>query len=183
MKLYTRTGDDGSTGLYGGGRTLKDALRVEAYGTVDELNSALGLAHAACSDPTMRPIIQQLQSRLFDLGADLCTPMDAAKVQHLVRIKPAHVKELEQLIDEASAKSPALHCFILPGGSELAARLHIARTIARRAERRIVTLMHHEPIGEGVVPYINRVSDLLFAMARWANQIAGVEDVPWLPEG
>lgn len=182
MKLYTRTGDDGSTGLYGGSRTDKDDLRVETYGTVDELNSALGLARAACEDTEMRQMIQRLQSRLFDLGADLCTPLDAKKIRHEVRITPSHVAELEGLIDQATAKCPPLTSFILPGGSELAARLHVARTIARRAERRTVALQKHEPLGEGVLPYINRISDLLFAMARWANQMADVQDVPWLPE-
>jgi len=182
VKLYTRTGDDGSTGLYGGQRTTKDALRVEAYGTVDEFNSALGMAGAACDDDELSAIIHRVQSRLFDLGADLCTPLDATKVRHQVRITPAHVTELEGLIDAVTAKLPPLRTFILPGGCELAARLHVARTIARRAERRIVALAHAEPVGEGVVPYVNRLSDLLFAMGRRANQLAGVDDVPWIAD-
>ncbi len=182
MKLYTRTGDDGSTGLYGGARTTKDALRVEAYGTVDELNSALGVAAVVCQDAQLADILTRLQSRLFDLGADLCTPNDAGKLPHEVRITPAHVTELEGLIDTVSGQLPPLKTFILPGGCELAARLHLARTVSRRAERCIVALAHAEPVGEGVVPYINRVSDLLFAMARRANQQAGVDDVPWVAQ-
>ncbi len=181
MKLYTRTGDDGSTGLYGGGRTTKDALRVEAYGTVDELNAHLGLAAAVCDDPTMSEDLARLQSRLFDLGADLCTPNDAS-VKRQVRITSRHVTELEGLIDRESEALPPLTSFVLPGGSELAARLHVARTVCRRAERLIVALARTEPVGEGVVAYINRVGDLLFAMARRANVLAGVEDVPWTPD-
>ncbi len=181
MKLYTRTGDDGTTGLYGGQRTTKHALRVEAYGTVDELNASLGLAAAACDDADMNRMIMRLQSRLFDLGADLCTPLDAS-VKHEVRITPDHVTELESLIDAATEPLPPIKYFVLPGGSELAARLHLARTICRRAERCIVALADAEPVGEGVVPYINRVSDLMFALARRANQLGGVDDVPWVSE-
>lgn len=177
MKLYTRTGDDGTTGLFGGQRTTKDSLRVEAYGTVDELNSALGLA-AVNAPAEIAGVIAPLQSRLFDLGADLCTPLDA-KVKRSVRITAAHVTELEGLIDHASSQLPPLKSFILPGGCETAARLHLARTISRRAERLIVALSRSEPISGDVIPYINRVSDLLFALARWANVLAKVDDVPW----
>jgi cob(I)alamin adenosyltransferase len=178
MKLYTRSGDDGSTGLHGGGRTTKDALRVETYGTVDELNAALGVAVSHCQHEELRTTLLRLQSRLFDLGADLCTPSDApAKRQ--VRITEAHVSELESLIDTTTEKLPALANFILPGGTALAGHLHAARTVCRRAERRLVALARAEPVGENVVPYINRVGDLLFAMARRANQLAEVADVPW----
>lgn len=181
MRIYTRTGDDGTTGLYGGQRTTKDALRVEAYGTVDELNSQLGLAAAACDFDEISAMLATLQPRLFDLGADLCTPLDAATAKQ-VRITPRHVDELEKLIDAMHEPLAPLKTFVLPGGSELAARLHVARTVARRAERLIVALAATEPVGEGVVPYINRVSDLLFAAARRANQLAGVDDVPWTSE-
>jgi len=180
MKLYTRSGDDGSTGLHGGQRTTKDALRVETYGTVDELNAALGIAASHCEYEELRETLVQLQSRLFDLGADLCTPTDATVKRH-VRITNGHVSELESLIDGTSEKLPALQNFILPGGTPLAAHLHAARTVCRRAERLVVALARTEPVGENLVPYINRVGDLLFAMARRANQLAGLEDVPWAP--
>jgi cob(I)alamin adenosyltransferase len=182
MKLYTRTGDDGSTGLYGGQRTTKDSLRVESYGTVDELNSVLGLARAACGDEELTDILVRLQSRLFDLGADLCTPFKAPAAKKEVRIQPRHVTELEGMIDAVTGKLEPLQNFVLPGGTELSARLHHARTVSRRAERLIVALSKAEQVGDGTVPYINRVSDLLFAMARRANQLEGVTDIPWVPD-
>jgi len=182
MRIYTRTGDDGSTGLYGGQRTGKDALRVESYGTVDELNSVLGLARAVCTHGELTELLVTLQSRLFDLGADLCTPFDAPSAKKQVRVQPRHVTELEGMIDTVSGQLEPLKTFILPGGSELAARLHHARTISRRAERLIVALSRTEQVGEGTVPYINRVSDLLFAMARRANQLEGVDDIPWVAD-
>ena len=180
MKLYTRTGDDGSTGLFGGQRLGKEDLRVEAYGTADELNSALGLAAAACSFDEISSIINLLQRRLFDLGADLCTP-NATEVQQPVRIEPQHVAELEKMIDQISAQLPPLTSFVLPGGTELSARLHQSRAICRRAERRIVALARNEPIGDHVLPFMNRLSDLLFVLARRANQLAEIDDTPWRP--
>lgn len=182
MKLYTRTGDDGSTGLYGGQRTGKDDLRVESYGTVDELNSVLGLARAACDHEELTALLVTLQSRLFDLGADLCTPFNAPAAKKEVRVQPRHVTELEGMIDQVTGKLDPLTNFILPGGGELAARLHHARTVSRRAERLIVALSRAEQVGDGTVPYINRVSDLLFAMARRANQLDGIDDIPWVAE-
>lgn len=185
MKLYTRTGDDGSTGLFGGSRTHKDSLRVATYGTVDELNSVLGMAVCAAADDAVQPIrdmLIQMQSRLFDLGADLATPMQGENAKQTVRIVDRHVEELEQWIDRVSGELPAMTHFILPGGSELAARLHMARCVARRAERLVVTLNREQLLGDSVVPYINRISDLLFAMARWANLLQGIDDVPWIAE-
>ncbi|MBI1374224.1 MAG: cob(I)yrinic acid a,c-diamide adenosyltransferase [Phycisphaera sp.] len=182
MKLYTRQGDDGSTGLFGGQRVSKDALRVEAYGTVDELNSTLGLAAAACASDELSAIIDAIQPRLFDLGADLCTPADSPHADKIARIAERHVDELERMIDATCAPLPPMKQFVLPGGCELSARLHVARCVCRRAERIIVSLDHAEPVGPNVVAYVNRLSDLLFAMARRANQLAGVEDVPWKPE-
>ncbi len=180
MKLYTRNGDDGTTGLFGGQRVAKDSIRVEAYGTLDELNSSLGLAAAACTFDELTQIISRLQPRLFDVGSNLCTPGVAAK-GHIPVLNADHVTELERTIDAVCAPLPEMRSFILPGGTELASRLHIARCVARRAERLIVTLARQEPIDPLIVPWINRVSDLLFAMARRANQLAGVEDVPWKP--
>lgn len=188
MNLYTRTGDDGTTGLYGGGRVMKHHPRIEAYGTVDELNSWLGLAAAAClsDNPVegrMRAILEQLQSRLFDLGADLATPAGAPTEARVQRIGDRHIEESERFIDEVDGANTAIRTFILPGGSELASRLHVARTVCRRAERLLVSLHGDEPIGGEPIRYLNRIGDLLFAMARRANAVRGVADVPWQRDG
>jgi cob(I)alamin adenosyltransferase len=184
MKLYTRTGDDGTTGLYGGGRVMKHHPRIEAYGTVDELNSWLGLSAAACSvdhpvEARLRDILLQVQSRLFDLGADLATPAGAPTEARVQRIGERHISESERFIDEVDEKNEAIRTFILPGGSELASRLHVARTVCRRAERLLVSLHGEEPIGGEPIRYLNRIGDLLFAVARRANAVRGVADVPW----
>jgi len=185
MKLYTKTGDDGSTGLFGAGRVGKDDLRVSAYGTVDELNASLGvvLAQFADADPAvgLRPVLQAIQSRLFDLGADLATPLDSGHDSKVQRIEQAHVTWLENHIDTIDGDNAPMQNFVMPGGTYIAALLHLARTIARRAERLVVALGRHEPINPFTVIYLNRVSDLLFAMARAANRLAGLPDVPWQP--
>ena len=190
MKLYTRTGDDGTTGLFGGGRVGKDHPRVDAYGTVDELNACVGLAAAAClhdADATRSvherflAIFSEMQSRLFDIGADLATPEGAKHESKILRTGADEVAEVEGWIDEIDADNPPMTTFVLPGGTDLAARLHVARTVCRRAERMMVSLAHSEPISEGALTYVNRLSDLLFAMARRANAAAGVADVPWVP--
>lgn len=189
MKLYTRTGDDGSTGLFGGGRVGKDDLRVTAYGEVDEANAALGCVQAAvgtapCSDDLKlrwNQWLATIQAEMFEVGADLATPPDSPHRSKSPTVTAGHVARLEQWIDEAQAATPELRTFVLPGGSELAGRMHVARSVVRRAERAVVRLSRGEPIGEQVVPYLNRVSDLLFAWARWANQAAGVADVAWTP--
>jgi len=183
MKLYTGIGDKGRTQLFGGQEVPKDHLRVEAYGSVDELNSALGLAAAACDHDDLRGLLIELQSRCFDLGADLATPREgkasgmAGKVK---RVEQDWVTEVERRIDAISDGLPPIKHFILPGGTELAARLHLARTSCRRAERRLVALKEVENVGEAIPVYLNRVSDLLFACARWANQLEGVADVEWV---
>ena len=164
----------------------KDDPRVEAYGTVDELNAALGLAAAACAGDRpgqirLREIIGELQSRLFDLGADLATPQDSKQRTKIVPLDAKDVSAVEAWIDEIEAGNEPMRSFILPGGTEPAARLHAARTICRRAERRVISLARAEPINEELVKYLNRVGDLLFAMARRANADAGVEDIPWRP--
>ena len=187
MKLYTRTGDDGSTGLFGGDRVSKDDPRVEAYGTVDELNAAVGLAGSACdgqapSSPSFPEILGGVQSRLFDIGADLATPASSPHAGKIMRISNRHVAEVEAWIDAVEAGNEPMRSFVLPGGSDLAARLHLARTVCRRAERAIVTLARTTPINPETLVYVNRVSDLLFAMARRANRAAGRPDVPWIPE-
>lgn len=176
MKIYTRTGDDGTTALFAGGRVSKAHLRVEAYGTVDELNAVLGVVR------TLRPAgdayLAQIQRQLFVLGADLATPQAAAP-SRVVRMDAAAVAWLEELIDELTAALPPLTHFILPGGCPAAAHVHIARTVCRRAERLAVALAEHEPLGEQVIPYLNRLSDFLFTLARWENAQAGVPDVIW----
>ncbi len=177
MKLYTKSGDDGSTALFGGGRVPKNNLRVTAYGEVDETNAAIGLALAADPDPQVAEPLRRIQSDLFVLGAELATPADrVAQVQ----LAESHITQLERWIDEACAETPALRAFVLPGGTPAAAALHLARTVCRRAERALVTLAQHEPVRPAAIVYLNRLSDLLFALARRANHRAGVADVPWI---
>ena len=178
MKLYTKTGDDGTTALFGGQRVQKHCLRVEAYGTVDELNAAVGLTAVACSHQELSTILTRLQNALFQLGAVLCSPPGPLP-RHIKPITQDHITAAERDIDALCAPLPELKNFILPGGSELAARLHLSRCVARRAERIIVSLSQHEPIDPLVVVYVNRLSDLFFAMARRANQLEGIEDVVW----
>lgn len=183
MKLYTKRGDEGLTDLFGGQRVPKDAPRVEAYGAVDELNSFVGLAAAACEDAALKSLLHDIQSRLFEIGADLatpCKPGEEAAPGAIPRIGPEHVAELERRIDAAQESAPPMRVFILPGGTELAARLHVCRTVCRRVERLCVTLKSQEPIGDALLIYLNRLSDLFFALARQANHAAGVEDIPWL---
>lgn len=185
MKLYTRTGDDGMTGLFGGGRVSKDHPRVEAYGSVDELNATLGLAACAVSTSDfgtrLATMFATIQSQLFDIGADLATPADSAHADKVVRVDESAVTQLEGWIDEIDAQNEPMKTFVLPGGSELAARLHISRAICRRAERRLLPLDHAESINPLIGQYLNRLGDLLFAMARGANRDGGVPDVPWIP--
>jgi len=186
MKLYTKSGDDGTTGLFGGDRVAKDHPRVEAYGAVDELNAALGLAAAAVdhslqgeSAQEFASLLGQLQSRLFDLGADLATPESSPHASKIMRMAQRHVDELERWIDRIDARNEPMRQFVLPGGTELAARLHLSRTIARRAERRLVALTRSASANPHAIVYLNRLNDLLFAMARQANRAAGKPDVPW----
>ena len=178
MKIYTRTGDDGTTSLFSGGRVPKHHLRVESYGTVDELNSVIGLARAQQPSAQTDADLARIQHQLFNLGADLATPLDAASI-HVVRVDAASVEWLEQSIDRMMEQLPALRYFILPGGSPAAATLHIARTVCRRAERLVAALMEHELLGEYVLPYLNRLSDYLFTLARWENQQAGLAEEKW----
>ena len=176
MKLYTRTGDDGSTGLVGGPRVSKCDLRVAAYGEVDEANAAIGLVIACCSDDQIGARLREIQSELFVIGAELATPEGRAPNP---KIGDTHVTQLEHWIDEASAETPPLRYFVLPGGTFAAASLHLARTVCRRAERAVVTLSLHQSVRQTVVIYLNRLSDLLFALARLANVRTGVPEIPW----
>lgn len=181
MKIYTRTGDLGTTGLFGGGRVPKYHLRVAAYGAVDETNSFLGLAAAQCPDPELRRQIERIQAELFEVGADLATPLDA-KTGHVVRVEPALVERLEQEIDAWEAELPPLQSFILPGGSAAGATLHIARTVCRRAERAVAALAGAEAIQPDAQRYLNRLSDWLFVLARVLNHRQGQAERPWKPD-
>lgn len=180
MKLYTKRGDDGHTDLIGGARVSKNHLRVSAYGAVDELNATIGLALADCDIDAINIGLITVQCRLFDLGADLATP-DSAKAASS-RLTTDHAAELEPQIDAATDQLEPLRSFILPGGTVLAAKLHIARTVCRRAERQVVALAEHEAVDPAATIYLNRLADLLFALARLANAKAGVADVPWRPD-
>lgn len=176
MKLYTKRGDDGSTSLIGGQRVPKSDLHVVACGELDETNAAIGLAVGACDDDETVKLLQRIQSELFTLGAQFATQ---GGDQPGPSISDVQVAQLETWIDEASAEVAALKSFVLPGGSEPAARLHFARAICRRAERAAVTLERQQAIDRPALAYLNRLSDLLFALARRANQRAGIADIPW----
>jgi cob(I)alamin adenosyltransferase len=185
-KIYTRSGDDGTTGLASGKRRRKDDLRVAAYGTVDEANAALGLARlSTAADPELDPMLARLQNDLFDLGADLATPPAEAPLPYEpLRITQTQVDRLEREIDRLNADLAPLRSFVLPGGTPAAAALHLARTIARRAERLMVALAATEPVGAPSLKYVNRLSDFLFVAARYVNHKAegeGGGDVLWVP--
>lgn len=182
MKIYTKQGDSGQTALFDGRRVAKDDLRIETYGTVDELNSELGMCVVACRHAEIRAVLVTLQQELFVLGSDLATPVGSPASAKIRRIGEAQITCLEQQIDAATAKLPPLQHFILPGGSALGANLHVARTVCRRAERALVRLLHEAgaaAVGPWPLVYLNRLSDLLFVLARRANQLEGVEDVVW----
>jgi cob(I)alamin adenosyltransferase len=183
-RIYTRTGDDGTTGLVTGERRAKHDLRIETFGTVDEVNACIGAARvAAKSDEVLDRMLGRIQNDLFDLGADLATPeMNTAPAYEPLRISPAQVDRIEREIDQLNLEIAPLNSFVLPGGSEAAARLHIARTVCRRAERLAVALSEktEERISPTVVKYLNRLSDFLFVAARHAND-KGVRDVLWIP--
>ena len=178
MKIYTKTGDAGETGLFGGPRVRKDDARIEAFGTVDELNSELGIVRTHAPAATFDPLLRRIQNELFDLGAQLATPGPADE-----RITAAHVGAIEAEIDRHEEELESLKNFILPAGTPLAAAIHVARTVCRRAERRVVTLAAQPgaTIPANAIEYLNRLGDLLFVLARVANRRAGVIDDPWHP--
>ena len=178
-KIYTKTGDSGETGLGDGSRVPKHALRVAAMGAVDETNSAIGIARLETEDE-MDAMLSRIQNDLFDLGADLSAPEEGRKAEARLRISGAQVERLEREIDVMNAKLAPLKSFVLPGGTALAAHLHLARAIARRAERLIAELAAKEPLNPAALQYANRLSDHLFVMARSAND-AGMGDVLWIP--
>jgi len=188
-RVYTRGGDKGETSLVGGQRVAKDSLRIESYGTVDELNAVLGRARVANRDAPaasdadrlrLDALLERLQNELFNLGSDLATlEGDRRKGQPVVEDR--HVKRLEAEIDELNAGLPALTSFVLPGGGPVGAALHEARTVCRRAERAVTALARKEPVGDRVLPYLNRLSDLLFVLSRWAARIRREPETLWDP--
>jgi len=178
VKIYTRTGDGGDTGLFGGGRVRKHHIRVEAYGTVDELNSWLGVIRTYPLPEQAGRWLETIQNDLFRLGADLATPAEAHP-ERAVRLEPAAVAALEQAIDTMDVDLPPLASFILPGGTPGAAVLHVARTVCRRAERVAVALADVEAVNPAAIMYLNRLSDFLFTLARWVNLQAGESEVRW----
>lgn len=180
MRIYTRRGDDGETGLFGGDRRPKSDARIVAYGEIDELNAHLGLAAAGAVDEATRRRLDTVQEDLFAIGAHLATePRDGRKVPELPPLPAGRTADMEGWIDEATEVTGTLKHFILPGGSESAARLHVARTVCRRAERSVVALASRSAVDPGILAYLNRLSDYLFAAARLENHRAGRGDVEW----
>lgn len=180
-RIYTRTGDEGMTGLGGGQRVPKDSQRVETYGTVDELNSQIGVALATGLCDRLAAELPLIQNELFDLGSDLATPATSQARHPVPTIEPRHIEKLERLIDDFNEVVGPLANFLLPGGSPGAAQLHVARTVCRRAERAATTLARDEAIGPTVLPYLNRLSDALFVMARYENHERNVAEPLWRP--
>lgn len=179
MKIYTKTGDEGKTSLLGGKRVSKDDLRIEAYGTVDELNSIVGICRTLSPPKKIDQLLHSIQNQLFALGADLATPLSQKLKQEIPRICEADITFLEKSIDDLETANKPLHAFILPEGSHLGAQLHFARTVCRRAERLVVKLSRKEKIGKHIVVYLNRLSDFLFALARWMNKNQDIAEIKW----
>ena len=179
MKIYTRTGDSGDTGLFGGARVRKDHARIEAYGTIDELNAVLGMVRSQELPPELSTLLETFQNDLFTLGAELATP--APGEHDMPRVAENDVARLEKQIDHFESLLPALKQFILPSGSSAGTALHVARAVCRRAERRVATLQAAgtEVVSATILVYLNRLSDLLFVLARFANQQAGQPEIPW----
>jgi cob(I)alamin adenosyltransferase len=180
MKIYTKTGDGGETGLFGGERVSKNEIRIEAYGTIDELNAFIGLAIIEVSDKSIKDLLQKIQNWLFSIGADLATPDDEkTKKLNVFRTPEEYYLYLEKEIDKYESKLDELRNFILPGGTKGAALLHICRTITRRAERMVVALNSTVKIGNNIIIFLNRLSDLFFVLARFDNAISSTPDIKW----
>lgn len=179
MKIYTGFGDAGQTQLYGGQVVSKDHLRVEAYGTADELNSQLGMLISTLSEESRINFLRKIQGKIFDLSAELATPASKKPQRAGPAVCADDIGELEEMIDKVDADLPLLKHFILPGGGQRAARAHLSRTVCRRLERRLVTLNEQSPLDLAIIVYINRLSDYLFVLARRLNQQEGIEDIPW----
>lgn len=180
MKIYTKTGDTGETSLFGGRRVWKNNIRIAAYGTVDELNSILGIALTEIKNAELKEVIKSIQNELFTVGSDLAAPLEKSTSNFRIpRIEAASSNRLEDLIDEFNLQLPELRNFILPGGTKGAAILHNARTVCRRAEREVVELSQNEEINKEIEVYLNRLSDLLFVLARYENFISNTQDISW----
>ena len=180
MKIYTKTGDKGETGLFGGERVSKNSLRIEAYGTIDELNAFIGLTVIEVSDKSVKNLLQKIQNWLFSIGADLATPdNEKTKKLNVFRTTEEYYLYIEKEIDKYESKLDELRNFILPGGTKGAALLHICRTITRRAERMVVALNSAVKIGNNIIIFLNRLSDLFFVLARFDNTVTGTPDIEW----
>ena len=180
MKIYTKTGDKGETGLFGGERISKSSPRIEAYGTVDELNSFIGLAITAVQDNSVKSLLSKIQNQLFIVGSDLATPDSAEDIKkNITRIPKEFYEEIEKSIDFFEENLEGLKNFIIPGGAKSASLLHVCRTIARRAERRVIALNSLEQINGNIVIFLNRLSDLLFVLSRYENKVSNHPDIIW----
>jgi cob(I)alamin adenosyltransferase len=179
-KIYTKTGDKGDTGLFGGGRVPKYSLRIDAYGTVDELNSFVGLASTEVKDTDVEALLEKIQNELFTVGSNLAAPdIDKDKKGIIPKVDEDFIKDAENAIDKFEEKLEPLKNFILPGGSKGAALLHVCRTVCRRAERKVVELKSTEIVNDNIVIFLNRLSDLFFVLARYENQVSGIPDKKW----
>jgi len=182
MKIYTKTGDSGQTGLFGGKRVEKNNRRIEAYGTIDELNSIVGLVLCEKVESKTKTVLTSIQNSLFIIGSELATPSDV-KSSAIQSISENEIQNIEKYIDDLDDELTPLKNFILPGGCKSAAILHFARTVCRRAERRIVDINSNEEVNSNIIKYINRVSDLLFVLARYENQKKSTSEIEWKPRG
>lgn len=183
MKIYTKTGDKGETGLFGGERVSKDSPRISAYGTIDELNSFIGYAITEVKDKSVKENLAKIQNLLFTVGADLATPdNDKNKKLNIQRTPESYYKKIEMMIDEYDSQLEELRNFILPGGSKSSALLHVCRTVCRRAEREVVALKKTVTIGDNIIIFLNRLSDLFFVLSRFENKVSKHPDIIWDPK-
>ena len=182
MKIYTKTGDRGETGLFGGERVSKDSIRISAYGTIDELNSFIGHTITEIKDRSVKDNLIKIQNYLFTIGSDLATPETEKNAKlNIQRTPESFIKEIEKMIDHYDAQLDELKNFILPGGSKSASLLHICRTVCRRAEREVVSLKKSVTIGDNIIIFLNRLSDLFFVLSRFENKVSNHPDTIWLP--
>ena len=182
MKIYTKTGDEGETGLFGGERVKKYSRRINAYGTIDELNSFIGMAVIESGSDEVKKVLLDIQNKLFVVGSDLATPQTEKNEKlKIMRIPESYIYETEKLIDEFDSRLETLKNFILPGGSKGAALLHVCRTISRRAEREVANLQESEMVNKNILVYLNRIADLFFVLSRFENKSSEIPDTKWVP--